>query len=239
MIRILIIDDEPPAQARMKRLLDPFPDCEVVGEAGSGRRALELIPALRPDLLLLDISMPGIDGMALARTLQELDDAPAVVFCTAWPDQALEAFDCDAVDYLVKPVRPERLQAAILKVRRLLNLAAEAATSKQYLRSTVGGKTTLVALNDVICLVAEDKYTTVIHEQGKAVINDSLVELEKRFPALWIRVHRNALVAHKRIRGMQRSPSGPSSLLLDGTGYMPEISRRKLSAIRRYIRELA
>ncbi len=238
MIRILIIDDEPPALARMNRLLDPFPDCEVVGEAGSGRRALELIPALRPDLLLLDISMPGIDGMALARTLQELDDAPAVVFCTAWPDQALEAFDCDAVDYLVKPVRPERLQAAILKVRRLLNLAAEAATSNQYLRSTVGGKTTLVALNDVICLVAEDKYTTVIHEQGKAVINDSLVELEKRFPALWIRVHRNALVAHKRIRGMQRSPSGPSSLLLDGTGYMPQISRRKLSVIRRYIREL-
>ncbi len=238
MIRILIIDDEPPALARMKRLLDPFPDCELVGEAGSGRRALELIPALRPDLLLLDISMPGIDGMALARTLQELDDAPAVVFCTAWPDQALEAFDCDAVDYLVKPVRPERLQAAILKVRRLLNLAAEAATSNQYLRSTVGGKTTLVALNDVICLVAEDKYTTVIHEQGKAVINESLVELEKRFPALWIRVHRNALVAHKRIRGMQRSPYGPSSLLLDGTGYMPEISRRKLSAIRRYIREL-
>ena len=238
MIRVLIIDDEPPARARLKRLLEAMPDCELVGEAGSGTRALEMIPQLSPELLLLDISMPGISGMALARTLQSMDAAPAVVFCTAWPDQALEAFDCDAVDYLVKPVHPERLQAAIFKVGRFLNQAPESAAPDQYLRSTVGSRTTLVALNDVICLVAEDKYTTVVHEQGQAVINDSLVELEKRFPELWLRVHRNALVARKRIRGLHRSPSGPSFLRLDGTEFKPEISRRKLSAIRRYIREL-
>ncbi len=238
MIRILIIDDEPPARARLKRLLEAMPDCEIAGEAGSGTRALELIPELNPELLLLDISMPGIDGMALARTLQAMDAAPAVVFCTAWPDQALEAFECDAVDYLVKPVRAERLRAAISRVERFLNKTPEAAAANQYLRSIVGGRTTLVSLNDVICLVAEDKYTTVVHEQGKAVINESLVELEKRFPALWLRIHRNALVASKRIRGLQRSPSGPSFLLLDGTGFKPEISRRKLSTIRRYIREL-
>ena len=90
----------------------------------------------------------------------------------------------------------------------------------------------MLAVNEVICLVAEDKYTTVVHERGEAVINDSLVELEKRFPKLWLRVHRNALVAHKRIRGLRRSPSGPTCLLLDGTEFKPEISRRKLSAIR-------
>ena len=156
----------------------------------------------------------------------------------SWPDQALDAFDCDAVDYLVKPVRPERLRAAISKVRRFLNQTPEAAASNQFLRSTVGGRTTLLAVNEVICLVAEDKYTTVVHERGEAVINDSLVELENRFPKLWLRVHRNTLVAHKRIRGLQRSPSGPTRLLLDGTEFKPEISRRKLSAIRRYVREL-
>ena len=209
----------------------------MVGEAGSGRRALELIADLEPDLLLLDISMPGMDGMALARTLQSMNNAPEVVFCTAWPDQALDAFDCDAADYLVKPVRLERLQAAVNKVSRLLNQDSHGALEQQFLRSSVGGRTTLVALSDVICLVAEDKYTTVFYKDGKTVLNDSLVDLEKRFPEQFLRVHRNALVAPDAVRGLERLISGSSFVVLEGTDFRPEVSRRKLSVVRKYLRE--
>ena len=237
MLRILIIDDEPPARARLKRMLDAIPDCAVVGEAGSGQEALTQIAARQPDMLLLDISMPGLDGMTLARKLREQKPAPAVVFCTAWPDQALEAFDCDAVDYLVKPVRSERLKAALDKVNRLVG-DDDSLDMGPFLRSKVGAKTLLVPLHDVICLLAEDKYTTLVHETGKTVINDSLVDLEKRFPDRLLRIHRNALVAHGRIRGLENIPSGASCLVLEGTDIRPEVSRRKLSAIRRILREM-
>ncbi len=222
----------------MKRLLESVPECEIAGEAASGRRALEMIPELEPDLLLLDISMPGMDGMALARTLQAMELAPAVVFCTAWPDQALEAFDCDAVDYLVKPVRLERLQAAIDKVMRLLQQQPRYQSAKQFIRSTVGSKTTLIALDDVICMVAEDKYTTVIYTTGKTVINDTLVDLEKRFPNQLMRIHRSALVAPGAIRGLEHLHSGSNFIVLEGTDFKPEVSRRKLAAIRKYLREV-
>ncbi len=237
MLRILIVDDEPPARSRLNRLLKQAGGCEVVGEAGSGEEALEQIADCRPDLLLLDISMPGLDGMALARRLRDQEPSPLVVFCTAWPDQALEAFECDAVDYLVKPVRLERLKTALGKAGRMRG--AEAADQDQaFLRSTVGGRTTLVALDDVICLLAEDKYTTVVHGGGKAVINNSLIELEKRFPDRLLRIHRGALVAPGCIRGLDNPPSGPACLVLEGTDVRPEISRRKLSTIRQILREM-
>ncbi len=236
MLKILIIDDEPPARARLRRMLGGFPDCEVVGEAASGQEALAQIPVCRPDMLLLDISMPGLDGMTLARQVREQEPAPAVVFCTAWPDQALEAFDCDAVDYLVKPVRPERLRNALDKVQRITGASDEG--SGAFLRSKVGGKTLLVPLEEVICLLAEDKYTTVVHAGGKTVINNSLVELEKRFPEQLFRIHRNALAATGRIRGLEVHPGGSAHLVLEGTDLRPEVSRRKLSAIRQMLREM-
>jgi two-component system response regulator AlgR len=238
MIRTLIIDDEPPARARMKRLLESVADCVLVGEAASGSQALEMIPRTQPDLLLLDISMPGMDGMALARTLRSMDRPPAIVFCTAWPDQALEAFDCDALDYLVKPIRKERLQTAIGKVRRLLEQQPVDAGPQYFLRSTVGGKTTMVSLDAVICLVAEDKYTTVFYTGGKTVINDSLVDLEKRFPEQLMRVHRKALVARRMIRGLDSVGGGSARIVLEGTEFKPEVSRRKLAAIRKYLRDM-
>ncbi|MFT5140395.1 MAG: two-component system response regulator AlgR [Lysobacterales bacterium] len=239
MIRTLIIDDEPPARSRMKRLLAALPECEFAGEAGSARQALEMIPELKPDLLLLDISMPGMDGMALARTLQTMEESPEIIFCTAWTDQALDAFECNAVDYLVKPVRPERLQLAIDKVLRVLDKPGVDEFADQFLRSTVGGKTKLVSMAEVICLIAEDKYTTVIYELGKVVINDSLIDLEKRFPDQFLRVHRNTLVTPRRIRGLERLNSGVSFLNLEGTDFKPEVSRRQLAQVRKFIRDSA
>jgi len=236
MLRILIIDDEAPARNRLRRLLADVPAVHVVGEAATGQDALGLIPVKEPDVLLLDISMPGLDGMSLARALQEQSSSPAIIFCTAWSDQAVEAFECDAVDYLVKPVRKERLEIALDKARRFL--AKDVTQNVGFLRSTLGGKVSLLPLSEVICLNAEDKYTTVVHENGSLVINQSLIELEEDYADILMRIHRGTLVAKNRIRGLEKSPEGHHFLVLEGCDERPQVSRRNLPAIRKLIREL-
>ena len=174
MLRILIIDDEAPARNRLRRMLAEIPAVHVVGEAATGQEALGLIPIKQPDALLLDISMPGIDGMTLAQMLKDQEVAPAIIFCTAWTDQAVEAFECEAVDYLVKPVRAERLETAIDKARQFV-ARDETGASGPLLRSTLGGKVSLLPLSEVIYLSAEDKYTTVVYNTGSLVISQTLV----------------------------------------------------------------
>ena len=237
MKRILIIDDEKPARDRLRRLVDAISGYEVSGEAINGSDALEQIRELTPDILLLDISMPGMDGMTLAQMLQSQDTAPAVIFCTAWADQAVEAFECEAVDYLVKPVRAERLNTAIDKARRAV-ASDDSGVNGPFLRSTLGGKVKLLPLAEVIFLAAEDKYTTVTHKNGSLVISQSLSELEKEHADILMRVHRGALVAKKCIRSLEKSPDGRHYLQLEGFEERLQVSRRNLPAIRKLIREL-
>ena len=235
MLKLLIVDDEMPARSRLRRMLGEQAGCEVVGEAGSGLEARGRIRKLTPDVLLLDISMPGLDGLQLAAELQELERPPAVIFCTAYEQHALEAFDHAAVDYLVKPVSPERLGQALDRARRYLGMdSAEA-----FLASTLGGATELIDLNDVTCLVAEDKYTTAFLATKKKnmMINHSLTELEKAHPDRFLRVHRNALVARDRVRGLERGDGG-MHVIVEGCELRPVVSRRQLSTVRRLIREM-
>ena len=236
MLKILIIDDEKPARNRLRRLLQEIHEVDIAGEAETGQQALDLIPDLKPDVLLLDISMPGLDGMALAHKLQEQDSSPAIIFCTAWSDQAVEAFECDAVDYLVKPVRKERLETALDKARRYI--ATEASQSDVLLRSTLGGKVNLLPLADVIFMHAEDKYTTVVHANGKLFINQSLLEMEDEYADILIRIHRSTLVVRNRIRGLEKASDGHHFLSLEGCEERPQVSRRNLPAVRKLIREL-
>jgi two-component system response regulator AlgR len=238
MLNILIIDDETPARDRLRRLVEAIPGCEVAGESGSATDALEQIRKLKPHVLLLDISMPGMDGMSLARVLQEGGASPGVIFCTAYQDQALEAFEQEAVDYLVKPVRAERLEKALEKAKRYLGDGQDQ-EDDHFLRSTVGGKVILTPIHRVICLLAEDKYTTVVHEKGSTVIDDSLTDLEHRFPELFFRIHRNALVSRKHIRGLERTSEGHTQVLLSGTDHKPEVSRRNASSLRKLLAELS
>ena len=238
MLNILIIDDEKPARDRLRRLLDAIPACNIVGEASNGSQALEQIRELHPDVLLLDISMPGMDGMALARVLQEGGASPAVIFCTAYQNQALKAFEVEAVDYLVKPVRVERLEKSLEKVQRYLGEGG-GHDDEHYVRSTVGGKVVLTPIHRVICLISEDKYTTVIHEKGTTVIDDSLLDLEEKFPELFFRVHRNALVSRTHLRGLERTTDGQTRVLLSGTDRKPEVSRRNISSLRKLLSELS
>jgi len=237
MLKILIIDDEAPARKRLRRMLEEMQDVQVTGEAVTGQDALQLIPLKVPDVLLLDISMPGLSGMKLAQMLQNQASAPAVIFCTAWSDQAVEAFECDAIDYLVKPVRAERLELALDKARRFLT-GPDRDTGGSLLRSTVGGKVKLVPMTEVIYLSAEDKYTTVVHEGGRMVINQSLLELENEHADILLRVHRGILVIKTRIRGLEKAPGGRHFLLLDGCEDRPQVSRRNLPGIRKLIREI-
>jgi two-component system response regulator AlgR len=237
MLNILIIDDEQPARDRLRRLLAGMPRFEVAGEAASSAEALERIRELSPDILLLDISMPGMNGMDLARVLREGGASPAIIFCTAYQDQALNAFEVEAVDYLVKPVREERLEKSLGKARRLLG-KEDAHGEEHYVRSTVGGKVVLTPIHRVICMISEDKYTTVIHEKGSTVIDDSLAEMEQKFPVLFFRVHRNALVSRKHLRGLARTREGQTQVLLSGTDRKPEVSRRKVAALRKLLSEI-
>ena len=238
MLNILIIDDEAPARDRLHRMVQAIPGFEVAGEACSAAQALEQISLLNPEVLLLDISMPGMDGMSLARVLQEGGASPAVIFCTAYQDQALEAFEREAVDYLVKPVRLERLEQSLEKAKRYLG-DSQRQTVEHFLRSTVGGKVVLTPIQRVICLVSEDKYTTVLHEVGETVIDESLTELEVKFSELFFRVHRNALVSRKHIRGLERTPDGHTLVTLSGTDRKPEVSRRNISALRKFLSQLS
>ena len=238
MLNILIIDDEKPARDRLRRLIGDFPRFEVAGEAASGTEALQHIRSLSPDILLLDISMPGMDGMSLARVLQEGGAAPAIIFCTAYQDQALNAFEVEAIDYLVKPVRTEQLEKALDKALRLLG-REDVHENDHYIRSTVGGKVALTPIHRVICLLSEDKYTTVIHEKGTTVIDESLTEMEQKFQDLFFRVHRNALVSRKHVRGLERTTDGQTQVMLSGTDRQPEVSRRNISALRKLLSELS
>lgn len=239
MLNILIIDDEKPARDRLRRLLEPMPDYSVAGEAVNGNEALDRIRETSPDILLLDISMPGMDGMSLAHLLQEGGASPAIIFCTAYQDQALRAFEVEAVDYVVKPVRAERLQKALEKAARYLGDSAEHEEDKHFLRSTVGGKVVLTPVGRVICLVAEDKYTTVVHENGTTVVDESLTELENCYPSVFFRIHRNALISRRHLRGLERTPDGQTQVLLSGTERKPEVSRRNVSSLRKFLSEIS
>ncbi len=238
MLSILIIDDEQPARDRLRRLLGNVPRFEVAGEAASSNEALERIRELSPDILLLDISMPGMDGMSLARVLQQGGASPAIIFCTAYQDQALKAFEVEAVDYLVKPVREERLEKALEKARRMLG-KEDVHEQDHYVRSTVGGKVVLTPIHRVICMISEDKYTTVIHEKGTTVIDESLMDLEQKFPSFFFRIHRNALVSRKHLRGLARTREGQTQALLSGTDRQPEVSRRKVAALRKLLSDIS
>ena len=236
-MHILVVDDEPLALSRLQRLLAEMQGCEVVGHASNGREALQKYALLKPDLLLLDIHMPEMDGLAVAAELKQLRPQPAIIFCTAFDEHALQAFEEQALDYLLKPVRRERLEAALVKARQYLGLAAGDSCKRKYIRSRVGEKVILIPLEDIYCIRAEDKYTVICHREGEAIIDEPLKELEHEFSDELLRIHRNTLVAREKIRGIQRDSKGQQHLLIEGTDIVPLISRRNVAAMRDWLKE--
>jgi two-component system response regulator AlgR len=229
MLRALIVDDEPPARARLGALLRELNQVEVVGEAGDAGETLALLEKLAPDVLYLDVRMPGMTGLELARHLARLPDPPAIIFTTAHGEHAMEAFEAEAVGYLLKPVRKEKLAAATeraqrLSARQLEAVAAPEARTHLPIRHREGIR--LVRVADIICLLAEQKYTTVRHAGGADLVEDSLRQLETEFGSRFLRVHRGALVNRDYIAAVERTEDGQHLIRLRGQTEPLPVSRR-------------
>ena len=249
MIRVFIADDESPARERLKELLQDIAadvPTVVAGEAPNGIEALERLPASGAQVLLLDIRMPGMDGLELARHLSALDNAPAVVFVTAHDKHAIEAFELNALDYLLKPVRASRLAAALKKALasgapRRENLVRAAAAPREYLSVAERNRIVLVPVRDIVFLRAEQKYVTVRTREREHLIEESLIALEREFSAPFIRIHRNCLVARSAIRGFERTGGGEEEahwqVVLEGVVERLPVSRRQWPAVRELIAE--
>lgn len=239
-MRILIVDDEPLARERLRRLIEDDALGEVVGEASNGREALERAQSLQPDVVLLDIRMPVMDGMEAAGHLCRLNMPPALIFTTAYGDHALAAFEANAIDYLLKPIRRERLARALQKAytpsrAQLAATQQEGTTSRSHLCSHHRGGLHLIPLDDVIYLQADHKYVTARHRGGEALLDESLKQLENEFGDRFIRIHRNALVARAALAGLERIAEGRYAAVLRDCDTRLEISRRLLPAVRQAI----
>jgi two-component system response regulator AlgR len=234
-MRVLIVDDEPLARTRLAALLGECTGVEIVGSVGDGEAALATLGELQPDALLLDINMPGLDGVSLAQRLAGRA-RPQVIFCTAYEMHALKAFELGAVAYLLKPVRLERLRDALQRAQRRLADAPREPTA--YLHGRLRGEQVRIALDEVICLLADEKYVVVHHRHGELLIEESLRQLEEAHPDQLIRLHRNCLVPPPRLLGLKTLADGRVLARLDGSELTPEISRRNLPAIRKLLRPL-
>lgn len=243
-MRVLIVDDEPPARAWLRDLLGRLPDHEPCGEAGNGAEALRLAAILKPDVVLLDIRMPGLDGLETAHRLMELAQPPAIVFITAYGEYALDAFDAHAVAYLLKPVRLERLERALANASRvnraqLASLTAEpAGPNRTHIRARIGQRLEMIPLADVFYFQADQKYVTVHHRHGEALIEESLKTLETELGSRVVRVHRNALAMAVHVAGLEKTRDGGANLTFHNIPDRLEVSRRHLPAIRQFLKDV-
>lgn len=245
MMKAIVADDEALARERLIDLLGEIGSIEVVAEARDGREAIEAVEAHHPDLLLIDIRMPRMDGLEAARHLGSFEQAPAIIFCTAYDEHALAAFDANAVDYLVKPIRIERLRVALERASRFNHEVLQALESKDstqrersHLCARVRGNLVLVPIVDIDYLLAEDKYVVVHHGCNEVLIEESLKALETEFGERFVRIHRNCLVALDKLAGLTRTADGRVLAKIESVDTELEVSRRNLPALRKLVRTL-
>lgn len=246
-MNLYIVDDEFAARLRMRTLIRELDDrsLQILGEADRGDQALAEIERLKPDVVLVDIAMPVMDGLELARHLADLEVPPAVVFVTAYDEFALAAFEAKAIDYVLKPVRVDRLRQALDKAARFsperareLRTALGKPRSRTHLCARVRGNLKLVPVRDVIYLMAEDKYVAVYSDHGEILLDESLKNLEAEFEGIFVRLHRNCLVAADRLTAIEKSAEGDYVARVRGVDRTFEISRRCLASVRAAARQL-
>jgi two-component system response regulator AlgR len=240
-MKILVVDDEPLARQRLLRLLAVLEPEAQVAEAGDGKQALAQVAKLQPDLLLLDIRMPGMDGLKVASELQKLEQPPAIIFCTAYDNYALEALDNQAAAYLLKPVREEKLAAAMARAAKINRVQLAGLHDETDARSHIVNEghhgVKMISVAEVRCFLAEQKYVRVLHPDGSVLIEDTLKDLEQEFATRFVRTHRNALVASQHVTGLRRDDQEGWRVELDGVTEQPGVSRRHLSALKARLRE--
>jgi len=242
---ILIVDDEALARQRLLRMVEKIEGFSVVAEADNAEEALVAITQHDPDIVLLDIRMPGRDGLSLAQDIAKLEDPPAVIFCTAFDQYALDAFGTNAVGYLLKPVKAEQLLLVLEKAQKLNKIQRVAAQKESKpkagaQRTHITAKTRrgveLIPLDDVRYFLADHKYVTVYHRAGEHLLDETLKELEEEFGARFVRVHRNSLVSVKHIEALERNAQGQYQVRLADTELRPVISRRHVSDLKELLK---
>lgn len=239
-LKLLIADDETPARNRLRDLLGDIEHIEIVAEAKNGKEAVELAQAFKPDVLLLDIRMPLMDGIEAAQHAQKLEPRPHIIFTTAFDAYAMKAFDLNAIDYLLKPIRLERLQTAINKAHALKPTQMDALKPLQKMRGHLSvherGRVLLVPIESIIYLRAELKYVTVRTAEREYLIEESLTNLEAEFGERFLRLHRNCIVARQAISGYEkRQIEGDNQwvALLKGVSDTVTISRRQQHLVKK------
>jgi two-component system response regulator AlgR len=244
-MKILITDDEALARARVHSLLAEIGGSEVVGEAANGKECLLLSDRLKPDVVLLDIRMPGIDGLEAATHLATYEKPPAVIFTTAYGDHALAAFETHAVDYLLKPIRKERLAAALQRActpnRAQINAIRGdddgAPAARTHLCVRFRDVVQLIPVAEIIYFRADQKYIVLHHLEGEALLEESLSALEREFSADFVRIHRNTLISKAFFQGIEKDREGHYRAALRDTGDRPEISRRHVATVKRLLKD--
>jgi two-component system response regulator AlgR len=247
LLRVLIVDDEAPARARLRDLLGDIAASQpnrIVGLAANGVEALRLLESEPADVVLADIRMPVMDGVELARHVARLEPPPAVIFTTAYDQYAIEAFELAATDYLLKPVRAQRLAESLARVRRRLPpgdtvLAGLAPGPRRHFSVSERGRILLVPVADVLYLRAELKYVTARTAQREFLLDESLVQLEQEFSGRFLRVHRNCLVARAAVTGVERAGEQDGEahwdILLAGLAERLPISRRQWPTVKQML----
>lgn len=245
-MNILIVDDEAPARDRLRQILGDTGEHTVVGEAGNGQEALEVAAKFKPDVVLLDIRMPGVDGIETAHYLNKFDPAPAIVFTTAYDEYAIDAFEANAIGYVLKPVRQERLTQALQQAARLNGEALRdlgdrtgASERRKNICARVQGELRLIPIADVAYCIADQKYVSVIHSGGQDLLDDSLKTLEEEFGDQLVRIHRSALVALTAVESLKKTEDGRTQVMLRGVATDDEliVSRRHVAEVKRRLKK--
>jgi len=241
-MKVLIVDDEAPARDRLNHMVSSIDSMETSGEASNGLEAVRMVQDSHPDVVLMDIRMPGMDGLEAARHLSEMDEPPAIIFTTAYSEHALEAYDANAVDYLVKPIRQEKLEKSLAKARKLTKAQIAALnietnnTGRSHICARIRGNLELIPVDEIVYFQADQKYITVRHLGGEVLIEDALKNLETEFEDRLIRIHRNALVSTNYITGMEKNIDGRFVVTFKEVEDKLEISRRHVAEVRKFLK---
>lgn len=244
-MKVLICDDEHLARERLARLLKEMDNVELVGEAENGLDCIQKVNDLEPEIVLLDMRMPIMDGLATAENLAKRPCPPAVIFCTAYDEHAVAAFQVQAVGYLLKPVRKEQLAEALARASSINKLQLERlreAPPRTDQRSHISARThrgmELIPIEDVRYFLADQKYVTVRHSRGEVLIDETLKELETEFGPRFIRIHRNALLSLEYLEGLELVAPGQYQVRIRGIDERLSVSRRHLAELRETMQRL-
>ena len=241
-MNVLIVDDEHLARLRLRKMLSATAEHQIIGEAETGEDALRKTQASHPDVVLMDIRMPGMDGIEAASYINRMNKPPAIIFTTAFSDHALNAFETHAIDYLLKPIKQSRLEAALDAAKRMNKAQLsqlredEYGGTRQKICVKSRGSLELIPVEEIIYFKADQKYVTLRTADQEYLIEESLKMLEEEFSRQFIRIHRNALVAQHLLHGLTKNKEAHSCISFTEIDDLLEVSRRHLPFIRKTIK---